>query len=140
MLRARAAQTREGDLEADYLSVGAGLTGGVIARQLVDHGLDVLVLERRPHVGGNVRDHEHPSGIRVHTYGPHLFRTSSDRIWRFVQRFGAFYPYIHEVLTEIDGRFERWPITATTVRRAAEPSWCPRNPAHARPPSRYGGR
>ncbi len=71
-----------------YLIVGSGLTGAVIARTLVDAGREVLVVDRRAHMGGNVHDHVHPSGIRIHTYGPHYFRTSADSIWSYVTRHG----------------------------------------------------
>ena len=74
----------------DYLIVGSGLTGATIARLLHERGEDVLVLDRRSHCGGNVHDHTHESGIRVHTYGPHYFRTSDDRLWNFVNRFADF--------------------------------------------------
>src|SRR5215813_8978408 len=67
----------EPPVKADYVIVGSGLTGGTIARMLTDAGREVVVLERRPHVGGNVHDHRHPSGVRIHTYGPHYFRTGS---------------------------------------------------------------
>jgi len=68
--------------------VGSGLTGATIARLLTDQGLPVTVFERRKHIGGNVHDFVHASGIRVHTYGPHYFRTNATVIWNFVQRFG----------------------------------------------------
>jgi len=80
-------------IKADYIIVGSGLTGGAIARRLADAGREVLVLERRAHVGGNVHDHSHASGIRIHTYGPHYFRTGSDELWEFVNRFTSFYPF-----------------------------------------------
>ena len=76
-------------MRVDYLIVGSGLTGAVIARILADRGRDVLVLDRRSHAGGNVHDYEHQSGIRIHTYGPHYFRTSSEKIWSFVSRFAS---------------------------------------------------
>ena len=94
----------------DYLVVGSGLTGGTIARLLADAGREVLVLERRTHLGGNVHDSLHVSGIRVHTYGPHYFRCSSPRIWEFVQRFSTFYPYEAVVKSLVDGQYEAWPI------------------------------
>ena len=97
-------------LTVDYLIVGSGLTGAVIARALVDAGRQVLVVDRRSHQGGNVHDHAHPSGIRIHTYGPHYFRTSSDRIWEFVNRFTAFYRYEASLLSEVEGELAQWPI------------------------------
>jgi UDP-galactopyranose mutase len=110
---------------ADYLIVGSGLTGAVIARQLVDAGRDVLVVERRTHLGGNVHDHRHPSGIRVHTYGPHYFRTNSARVWHFVTRFAEFYRYEARLASRVDGRYERWPLSAEYIRRTVGPSWQP---------------
>ncbi len=97
-------------ITADYLVIGSGLTGATIARILTDHKKEVLLLERRRHLGGNVYDFTHPSNIRVHAYGPHYFRCSSDRIWNFVNRFATFREYRAEVRTQVDGRLENWPI------------------------------
>lgn len=112
-------------LRADYLIVGSGLTGATIARLLADAGREVVVLERRSHVGGNVHDSVHPSGIRIHTHGPHYFRTGSERIWQFVKRFGDFYEYRAELLTLIDGRNEHWPVLKSCVDRLAGTDWVP---------------
>lgn len=119
-------------MKSDYLIVGSGLTGAVLARQLADHGREVLVLERRLHVGGNVHDHEHPSGIRVHSYGPHFFRTSSERVWRFANRFDSFRRYVPELRTLVDGRYEPWPVAGSYVRRVAGTAWRPRRHGSAR--------
>jgi UDP-galactopyranose mutase len=94
----------------DYLVIGSGLTGASIARLLVDAGREVLVLERRSHLGGNVHDFMHPSGIRVHTYGPHYFRCTSKRIWDFVNRFARFIPYSAVVKCRVGDHLEEWPI------------------------------
>ena len=109
----------------DYLIVGSGLTGAVIARALHDAGEEVLVVDRRDHVGGNVHDHAHPSGIRIHTYGPHYFRTNSEELWRFVNRFSAFYKYEAELKSEVDGAYENWPIAGSYIRRTVGSDWGP---------------
>jgi UDP-galactopyranose mutase len=109
----------------DYLIVGSGLTGSVIARALADAGRDVLMVERRDHVGGNVHDHKHASGIRIHTYGPHYFRTNSDRIWDFVTRFAKFYKYEASLKTLVDGQYENWPIAASYIAKHVGKDWKP---------------
>ncbi|WP_373551315.1 FAD-dependent oxidoreductase [Haliscomenobacter sp.] len=97
--------------------VGSGLTGATIARLLQDQGYDVTVFERRDQVGGNVHDFVHPSGVRIHSYGPHYFRTNSEAIWAYVQRFGSFFPYRAVVKSFVDGQYENWPISAAYLRR-----------------------
>lgn len=100
-----------------YLIVGSGLTGSVIARLLTDAGKSVLVVDRRPHLGGNVYDHVHLSGIRIHTYGPHYFRTNDDALWDFVRRFARFYKYEATVQSLVDSSYENWPIASSYIRR-----------------------
>jgi UDP-galactopyranose mutase len=110
-------------MQVDYLVVGSGLTGAVIARTLADACRDVLVVDRRSHVGGNVHDHAHSSGIRIHTYGPHYFRTSSDRIWEWANRFGEFYKYEAAILSDIRGDLVAWPIQADHIRKRIGDEW-----------------
>ena len=112
-------------LNADYVVVGSGLTGATIARFLSDAGRDVVVLEKRAHLGGNVHDHKHPSGVRIHTYGPHYFRTGSEEIWEYVNRFAEFYKYEAVVKSQVDGRIENWPIAASYIRRTVGENWKP---------------
>jgi UDP-galactopyranose mutase len=112
-------------ITADYVIVGSGLTGGTIARQLADAGREVVVLERRSHVGGNVHDFTHASGIRVHTYGPHYFRTNSDELWDFVRRFTSFYPFEAVLKSWVDSQYENWPIAGSYIRRTVGESWHP---------------
>jgi UDP-galactopyranose mutase len=112
-------------MRSDYLIIGSGLTGAVIARTLADAGHDVLVVDRRDHFGGNVHDHAHASGIRVHTYGPHYFRTNSDELWAFVNRFATFYRYEASLKSFVDGQFENWPIAASYIRRMIGEKWTP---------------
>jgi UDP-galactopyranose mutase len=110
---------------ADYVIVGSGLTGAVLARLLADAGRDVVVVDRRSHSGGNVHDHLHPSNVRIHTYGPHYFRTNSDRLWDFVGRFTEFFPYEARLKTFVDSNFESSPITESYIRRTVGDNWRP---------------
>ena len=119
---------------ADYLVVGSGLTGATIARTLADAGRDVLVLERRPQVGGNLYDFVHHSGIRLHPHGPHYFRTSSGGIWRYVNRFTEFYRFEAVLMSQVDGRLEHWPIQEEYIRRAVGADW---RPAHCGPAGNF---
>jgi UDP-galactopyranose mutase len=119
---------------ADYVVVGSGLTGATIARTLADQGHDVIVIERRRQVGGNVHDYAHPSGIRIHTYGPHYFRTSSDSIWGYVQRFAEFYPFAAVLMSEIDDRLEHWPIQEEYIMRSVGNGW---QPSHHGPATNF---
>ena len=95
----------------DYLVVGSGLTGATIARRLAEAGREVVLLERRSHVGGSVHDSLHDSGIRVHTYGPHYFRCSTPRVWDFARRFATFEPYAARLKVLAGGVYEDWPIS-----------------------------
>jgi len=112
-------------MHADYVVVGSGLTGATIARLLVDARREVLVIERRPHLGGNLFDFVHPSGIPIHAYGPHYFFAHSDEIWAFVNRFAHFYR--HETISKslVDGHFENWPIAAGYIKRTVGDDWQP---------------
>lgn len=112
-------------MEIDYLIVGSGLTGAVIARELHDKGFRVLIVERRSHVGGNVHDFIDSNGIRIHTYGPHYFRTSSDKIWNFVNRFSDFYHYAPSLFSRVDGQLENWPIHLQYIEKTIGKDWSP---------------
>ena len=112
-------------MKYSYVIVGSGLTGAVIARLLVDAGETVLVVERRSRLGGNVADAHHPSGIRLHLYGPHVFRTSSAAIWKFVSHFSAFHSYRHQIKSLVEGHLENWPIAASCIRRLCGEGWKP---------------
>jgi UDP-galactopyranose mutase len=120
-------------MKCNYLIVGSGLTGAVIARNLADSGESVVVLDRRPHLGGNVADVTHPSGIQIHRYGPHLFRTASSDIWRFVNRFAHFHCYRHTIKSRVDGALENWPIAGSYISRACGANWRPARIGDCRP-------
>lgn len=112
-------------MSVDYLIAGSGLTGAVIARELFDNGFKVLVYERRTQTGGNVSDHEHPSGIKIHTYGPHYFRTNDEYLWRYVNRFSIFYHYEPRLKSFVDGAYENWPVTDSYIRQFIGMNWNP---------------
>ncbi len=82
----------------DYLVVGAGLYGCVMARELTDHGFSVLVLEKRGHIAGNCHT-ENADGIIVHKYGPHIFHTDNEEVWRYVNRFAHFSAFTNSPVT-----------------------------------------
>lgn len=109
----------------DYLIVGAGLTGAVVARLLVDAGKRVRVVERKTHPGGNCYDYKHESGILICAHGPHYFRTNSERIWKFVQRYAEWTPFAAELQTRIGLNYEPWPITEEWITRTCGAGWKP---------------
>ena len=74
----------------DYVIVGAGFAGSVLAERLASQdGMKVLVVERRPHVGGNAYDHFDDAGILVHRYGPHILHSNAPEIYEYLSRFTA---------------------------------------------------
>lgn len=109
----------------DFIIVGSGLTGSTIARQLHDRGFKILVIEQKSHIGGNVFDFTDNSGIKIHKYGPHYFRTSDERIWNFINRFGSFYKYVPCLKTIIDGKLENWPIASSYINKTIGSNWQP---------------
>jgi UDP-galactopyranose mutase len=102
----------------DYLIVGAGFAGSVMAERLAaDAGRKVLVVDRRPHIGGNAYDHYDEAGILVHKYGPHIFHTNSREVFEYLSRFTEWRPYQHRVLAWVDGQLLPLPINLDTVNR-----------------------
>lgn len=97
----------------NLIVIGAGLYGAVVAHQAKVHGLRCLVLERRQHVGGNIRD-EWMDGICVHQYGAHIFHTDNEMVWLFMNRFCRFVPYIHTVLARAGRKLYHLPFNLST--------------------------
>lgn len=102
----------------DYLIVGAGFAGSVLAERLASQlGAKVLVCDKRPHIGGNAYDHYDEHGLLVHKYGPHIFHTGSARIFKYLSQFTQWRPYQHKVLAQVDGKLLPFPINVDTVNR-----------------------
>ncbi|RXT29884.1 UDP-galactopyranose mutase [Rhizobium leguminosarum] len=100
----------------DYLIVGAGFAGSVLAERLAaDGGKKVLVCDRRPHIGGNTYDHYDEAAILVHKYGPHIFHTNSEDVVAYLSRFTAWRPYEHRVLAQVGDLRLPIPINRTTL-------------------------
>jgi UDP-galactopyranose mutase len=101
----------------DLIVVGSGFFGLTVAERVArEFGKRVLVLERRPHLGGNAWSEKEPeTGIEVHQYGAHLFHTSNERVWEYVNRFTSFTGYQHRVFTVHDGRVFAMPINLATI-------------------------
>lgn len=97
------------------LVVGAGFAGAVVARVAAEATCRVLVIDRRPHVCGNVFDYLDCSGQLVHKYGPHIFHTNSSRVFRFLSKFTEWRCYEHRVLALLSGCYYPFPINRNTV-------------------------
>ena len=102
----------------DVLVVGSGLFGLTVAERLADSGLNVDVIERRPHIGGNAFSERDPgTGIEIHRYGAHLFHTSNEVVWDYVRRFTSFTDYVHRVYTTHRGEVYPMPINLGTINQ-----------------------
>ncbi|MGN0072950.1 MAG: UDP-galactopyranose mutase [Coriobacteriales bacterium] len=111
----------------DYLIVGAGLTGAVVARQLTDAGKRCLVIDRRPHIAGNCYTEE-VRGINVHKYGAHIFHTSCREVWDYVNRFAEFNNYVNSPVALFHGELYNLPFNMNTFSKM----WGITTPAEAR--------
>ncbi|WP_062302151.1 UDP-galactopyranose mutase [Demequina subtropica] len=102
----------------DLIVVGAGLFGLTVAERMAELGREVLVIDRRDHIGGNAYSYADPdTGIEVHRYGAHLFHTSNERVWDYVNRFTGFTPYVHRVYTTHRGEVYPMPINLGTINQ-----------------------
>lgn len=98
-----------------YLVVGAGLSGCVVARELAEAGHLVDVIDKRDHVAGNAYDYENEHGIRVHKYGPHLFHTNNEEVFKWLSRFTDWVEYRHKVKAQLsDGQYVTLPVNRET--------------------------
>ena len=103
-------------MQYDYLIVGAGLFGAVFARQAMDRGCSVLVVDKRGHIGGNVYTEE-VEHIHVHRYGAHIFHTNDDAIWAYANRFAAFNRFTNSPVANYKGELYSLPFNMYTFNK-----------------------
>ena len=109
---------RRSEKSFDYLVVGAGFAGSVLAERLASQlGKRVVIIDKRDHVGGNAYDHYNESGILIHKYGPHIFHTNSQHVVDYLSQFTEWRPYEHRVLASVAGQLLPIPINLDTVNR-----------------------
>lgn len=102
----------------DYLIVGAGFAGSVLAERLAtQQNKKVLIIDKRDHIGGNAYDHYNEDGILVHKYGPHIFHTNSKEVFEYLGQFTPWRPYEHKVLGSVDGQLVPIPINLNTINK-----------------------
>ncbi len=100
----------------DYLIVGAGLAGAVLAERLASQlGRKILIVDKRNHIGGNTYDYYNREGILIHKYGPHIFHTNSKDVFDYLSQFTEWRSYEHHVLASVDGQLVPIPINQNTI-------------------------
>ncbi|GAB3324912.1 UDP-galactopyranose mutase [Larkinella ripae] len=102
----------------DFAIVGAGYAGSVLAERLASQsGKNVLLIDKRPHIGGNAYDYFNEDGILIHLYGPHIFHTNSPEVFGYLSNFTEWRPYEHRVLASVEGQLLPIPINLDTVNK-----------------------
>src|SRR5687768_6202048 len=102
----------------DYLIVGAGFAGSVLAERLATQAnKKVLIVDKRDHIAGNAYDYYNNDGILIHKYGPHIFHTNSRDVFDYLGQFTEWRPYEHRVLASVDGQLVPIPINLNTINK-----------------------
>ncbi len=112
----------------NFLIIGAGFSGAVIAERLVN-SLDcrVLVIDERQHIGGNCHTaRDESTGVMVHTYGPHIFNTDNEEVWNYLQQFGEFVPFVYRVKAVHNGQVYSLPVNLHTINQLFGKSFNPK--------------
>lgn len=105
----------------DVIVIGSGIAGSVVARKLAEEGnKKVLVLEKRPHIGGNCYDNLDEHGILIHTYGPHIFHTNKEEVFQYLNRFTDWYFFPHEVVAQVGEKQIPVPFNLNTLHMIYE--------------------
>ncbi|MGC9193473.1 MAG: UDP-galactopyranose mutase [Thermoplasmata archaeon] len=108
------------------ICVGAGFSGAVIARQLALSGFNVIVVDSKSHVAGNCHTKKDiNTGIMLHVYGPHIFHTSNERVWKYIQQFDTIMPFVNRVKAHARGKVFTLPINLLTINQLFEKQFSP---------------
>src|SRR6478672_11370741 len=100
----------------DYLIVGAGFAGSVLAERLATQAnKKVLIIDKREHIAGNAYDYYNNDGILIHKYGPHIFHTNSKEVFEYLGQFTEWRAYEHRVIASVDGQLVPIPINLDTI-------------------------
>lgn len=100
----------------DYIIIGSGFAGAVVAQKMAEKGKKVLILEKRDHIGGNCYDENDEHGILIHKYGPHIFHTNSKEVYDYLSKYTKWYDYSHEVVANLNGNFIPVPFNLNTLK------------------------
>lgn len=104
------------DKNYDYVIVGCGFAGSVVAQRLAEEDNKVLVIDKRSHIGGNAYDYFNESGVLVHKYGPHIFHTNKKEVFEYLSKFTNWYDYSHEVVGNIKGKYIPIPFNLNSLK------------------------
>lgn len=108
-------------MKVQNLIVGAGLAGITLAERLANvRGEEVLLIDRRDHIGGNAYDYD-DGGILVHQYGTHIFHTNNEKVWKYLTKFSRFYPYMHQVKAFVEGKLISVPFNLNALYKCFPP-------------------
>lgn len=113
------------DSSTDFLIIGAGFSGLVIAERLASAGWKCVVVDRRSHLGGNAHDYTDAAGVLIHPYGPHYFRTNSPRIVQYLSRFTAWHHVEYSIKSYTCGQYWSFPINLNTFEEFTSKSSTP---------------
>lgn len=102
----------------DIIIVGAGIAGSTAARVLAEKGKKILVIDKRNHIGGNCYDTKDDAGILIHPYGPHIFHTNNEAVYKFLSNYTKWYSFRHKVVANVHGRLMPVPFNLHTLEQA----------------------
>ena len=110
-------------MDMKNLVIGCGFAGASIARKLAEAGEQAEIIERRAHIGGNAYDAPDAYGILIHVYGPHIFHTNDEEVYRFLSQFTARRPYVHRVAASVHRKLLPAPFCPQRMRGRQNRAW-----------------